>query len=540
VVLTGAVSHDRPQGAALEALQRIARRHHLDEAFPDVVIEEAKRWVDHPDIDDPALEDRTHLPFVTIDGPGTRDLDQALYIEPEGAGTRIHYALADASHFVRPGTALFAEALQRGSSFYLPGWSIPMLPRVLSEGVISLNEGVERRALVLTMVLDAEAKLLETQISRCRMKSYAKLTFGEVQAFLDGRPSPRIQGSLLQQSLRLLQRVGQDRMKLADQRDHVRYRRVELNIRFDGSEGQRFVAIAAPRYAVERYNEQVSLLCNIEGARFLRAHAADPGTHAIYRVHPGPSPDRYERFSAMLQQLATTHDLDPARWTWVRQSRTSLADFLEALPTTGPRAGLSQAIHRQAIVMNYRSTFSQTPAPHAGVGTDIYARFSAPMREMVGIFLHKETVERIDEQPSHPDDDDLRAQIIVTANRAREVQRRITKEANLLVLDQLFEGDLAQRQEQRPVRTGTVTGLDHGRIYVLLQDPPIDVKAYVPDLAEVLGESLAIDEHGVEVHDAQGRTICRLGDTVELRVEQRRKKNRWVFSLRAPVLAVEH
>src|SRR5215212_373325 len=122
--------------------------HDLPQGFPPEVEAEVDGFLAAPGLDDPALADRTALAFVTIDGPGTRDLDQAVHVEDTGAGFHLRYAIADASYYVRPGTALFEEALARGASFYLPGASVPMLPRALSEGLISLGPDVVRRALI--------------------------------------------------------------------------------------------------------------------------------------------------------------------------------------------------------------------------------------------------------------------------------------------------------------------------------------------------------------------------------------------------------
>ena len=125
--------------------------------------------------------------LVTIDGATSRDLDQAVQVEREGAGFLLRYALADAAYYVRPGTALFEEAVKRGASYYLPGFMIPMLPRALSEGIISLNPQVERRALVFEMHLDAAGKCQRTEVVRARVFSHAKLSFERAQAFYKGR-----------------------------------------------------------------------------------------------------------------------------------------------------------------------------------------------------------------------------------------------------------------------------------------------------------------------------------------------------------------
>ena len=102
-------------------------------------IEETNYWLKHDGLDDPQLLDLTHLPFVTIDNENSRDLDQAVHIDRTDQGYRVMYALADAAYYISPGSALFDEALKRGTSYYTPLLSAAMLPPPLSEGLISLN-----------------------------------------------------------------------------------------------------------------------------------------------------------------------------------------------------------------------------------------------------------------------------------------------------------------------------------------------------------------------------------------------------------------
>lgn len=166
-------------------IRAILEQEGLDPRFSDEVMAEAAALVASPGLDDPALEDQESIPYVTVDGEHTRDLDQALYLERDGDGYRILYAIADAAYYVRPGTALFAEALRRGTSFYLPGLSVPMLPRSLSEGAVSLNANVVRRALVFDMRIDDAGLCRGTEMRRARIRSRAKLTFEQVQTLLD-------------------------------------------------------------------------------------------------------------------------------------------------------------------------------------------------------------------------------------------------------------------------------------------------------------------------------------------------------------------
>lgn len=425
------------------------------------------------------LKDLRDVPFVTVDAATTRDLDQALHVARAGTGWRVRYALADAAHFVRPGMALWDEALARGASYYFPDFAVPMLPRTLSEGLISLGEGVDRRAMVMDIRLERDGRVRRTEIVRAAIRSRAKLSFEEVHAHLQGTDVPRIDDPI-GRSLDALEAVGELRVRLSAEREVIRFRRNDA------------------RVPVELHNEQLSLLCNVEGARFLQRALAHEGIHPIYRVHPPPAPDRLRRFGQMTVALGRP---------WPHQ--TPLADYLAALP----RDRIAQAIHRQAVMLNYRSTYEAEAAGHFGVGADVYARFSAPMREIVGVFLHEETWQRI-EGTGHVDpaaDEILREQVLQAANRSRDVQRAIDKAAGLAAIDAFFEADAGPHR-------GTVVGLTRGRAYVSLDGSGPDVKV---DLAEL---NATCDEAGVQL---AGGCDVRLGDEVLVTARVRAPGRRW-------------
>src|SRR5690349_4122369 len=134
-----AISVIAEAGTALAALYALCDEAGLDPSFDAPLLEEVEALLERPGLEDEALVPLDTVPFVTIDGPGTRDLDQAVHLDADRHGFRVRYAIADASYYVRPGTKLFDAALTRGASFYLPGLVVPMLPRTLSEGLISLG-----------------------------------------------------------------------------------------------------------------------------------------------------------------------------------------------------------------------------------------------------------------------------------------------------------------------------------------------------------------------------------------------------------------
>ena len=502
-----------PAQSARAELYRLLLKRKISPTFSPQVMAEVDHWVKRPGTNDPKLFDATDMPMVTIDGADSRDLDQALFVEPHGHGHRVHYALADASYYCPKGSALFEEALVRGASFYLPGLMVPMLPRELSEGLVSLNENVLRRCVLFSMDLNSEGVCTKTQVKRARVRSRGKLSFEQVEDFY--RSGKSIGDPAVEQSLRQLAVVGKLRMQLADERNVVRYRRSEVSAKL-ADEGYRFVIRTNVRRDVERYNEQLSLLCNTEGAKLLRRNEGD-GVEPIYRVHPPPDERKIQRFEKSLQALANTHGLDKARWTWRRGGSVTLADFLDALPTQGKLGRVGRAVHRQAIMINVRSSFQAEPGSHHGVGAEVYARFSAPMREVVGVFLHRELIESLGD--SAAEDEETRQQVVMCANNAKQTQRQLTDEANRLVIDQI----LADASRRKKKLAATVMGMNRGKIYVLLDAPEIDVKVYVRDLPG----DVAFAAADTEVQ-RDGKLVCRLGDPVMLSVHGRdEKRDRW-------------
>ncbi len=520
-------------------LYTIASKHSLNPLFPDDVMKEVDEILANPGLAESSLVDMEHLAFCTIDGAGTRDLDQALYIETsechnEQSNYKVYYALADASYYVRPGTSLFNEALNRGASYYLPGLMIPMLPRALCEGLISLNENVIRRAMVFELELDSSGFCINTHIFRARIKSRAKLSFDKVQMFLERGDAALIGDTALEKSLQLLKTVGELRLKLADERSIVRYRRHEMNVKL-GPDGCRYTILDRLRNDVEQYNEQLSLLCNVEGARFLsKEDTNDDHIQPIYRVHPSPPQSAVSAFESLLESLIELHQLDPGLWHWCQNGRQTLADYLKNLPETGPLSRIAQAIHRQAIMINVRSSFSDEAARHYGVGADVYARFSAPMREIVGVFLHKEVVEkRLETSPdlSKNEDDELRDTIIKVSNQSKTLQRKVTHEGNRLVLNQLFQDDLQDTGTPIPIHKGTVMGIEKQKLYVLLDYPKIEVKVYISYLESMLNTKLRLDDEKVTLYQ-HDQVYVRLGDMVSLYVKEKDPvHDRWVLLL---------
>jgi ribonuclease R len=482
-------------------LSELVRSLKLNPELPDACEAEAAALVAKPGIDDPTLVDLTRLAFCTIDEPHSLDLDQALHVEPTVEGWRLHYAIADAAWFVRPDTALFDEALKRGATCYIPGLVVPMLPRSLSEGLVSLNPNVDRRALVFDVDVDRDGSVRAHRLVRGRIHSRAKLSYDGVQAWLDGGVSETDDPEVLA-SLRALVDMGKARLAEARSRNVLVVRRAEVDVRLDGL---RFVALDGARNDVERYNEQVSLLCNILGAQRLARSASDE-VQGVFRVHAPPEPIRMAEFRALTHTLAVAHERPELAW-----GDETLSAFVRRIPDEGPGV----AVHRAALRTGGRSGYAPKPAMHHGVGAREYARFTAPMREVVGVFTHKEAWELVLGLPGTDDDEALRLQVIQSASRSHSRQRRVDKAVNRAVLDQVLADGKA--------RSATLLEVSESRAVLRVDDPAIELNAYLRDLP-----GASVD--GITLKLATGS--ARVGDPIEVRaIDVDAEADRWRISL---------
>lgn len=460
-------------------------------------------------VDDPTLVDLTELPFVTIDNHDSRDLDQALFLEAIPGGFAVRYALADASHFVPASSALFEEALRRGASYYFPGFALPMLPRPLSEGIVSLNPQELRRAVVFETLLGEDAEVRSTRVMRARIRSRAKLSYDGVQQWFDRGAHGDEAWSA---SLRLLREVGELRIARARRRGVIEFDRTEAAVAL---EGERFVVHRRLRNDVERWNEQLSLLCNTEGARILsELHTDMRDLQSVYRVHLPPLASRLAELRRELDELCARHGLDDG-WRW--DGEQPLADYLAGLPPEPWR--VRRAIELQVRYTNRASEYSDRVGPHFALAVEHYARFSAPMREIVGIFTHKEALEALGLAPAtdHGDDAELRARVITAGNDARAMQKRIDNEVMLFAMSDLLAEDLAVDLAARRWRTATVIGLRPSRVYAQLDEVPLDVKIYTENLEAQFGGTYTLRGHALR-SEAVAAPSFGLGDAVSLRV----------------------
>ncbi|MFI6183066.1 RNB domain-containing ribonuclease [Nonomuraea sp. NPDC051191] len=346
-----------PIPARLEdGFDRVLREQRLPAGFPQDVLDEADWVAQVPRLD---AKDLTDVPFVTIDPPGSMDLDQALHLERLRDGYRVWYAIADVGAFVRPGGPIDAEARTRGETVYLPVGRVPLHPKVLSEGAASLLPGATRPAAVWRIDLDADARIIGADVQRARVRSRERLDYAYVQAAVDTATADGTLG--------LLAEIGALRLGLERARGGVTLPTPEQEVVRDGDGGYR-LEFRVPLPA-EAWNAQISLLTGMAAASMMLD--AEVG---ILRVLPAPQPDDLAKVRRVAQALgvpwpegagygAVVHDLDP--------KNPQQAAFLQE----------SKVLLRGA---GYAAFDGAPPklAEHAAVAAP-YAHVTAPLRRLV-------------------------------------------------------------------------------------------------------------------------------------------------------------
>ncbi|MBN1412607.1 MAG: RNB domain-containing ribonuclease [Spirochaetales bacterium] len=523
-------------GTALADLYGIAEHHGVTIPYPDAVLAETREILSNPCIEDPGLVDLRDKPFITIDNKGSRDLDQALYIEKNKNNFTVYYALADAGFYIRPGSALFDEALRRGSTFYFPGFSVAMLPPELSEGILSLNPGVDRRAFVFVLDMDKTGEIRDTRCLQARIHSRAQLTYNGVQHYYDEPDSSPLRIQEYTGVLDLLKTVGETRIEMERRHNRVNFDREETFVSCSKN-GRFFIFAKQTRNDCSRYNEQLSLMCNIAGGRFL-VEGTDPNIQGIYRIHQGPDKEDLDELCSNISDILKSHGIKDRQMRWKR-GKEPLADYMDRLYFLHENKALVEAIERQVLLSMKRSLFTSIAGEHFALAANPYSRFSSPMREIVGIFIHKEALEKLGLMPPEPSahDIELREKVIEAGNRSKSLQNTIEKEVVKCAADRLFRNELSLPAEERTVYHATILGIKATRLYVRFDEPPIELKVYTEDLESYLNRPLRFTDSMLVCRNT-GEPLFRTGDEIDLYVDAY-KKDRWRLRTAGPRITAD-
>jgi ribonuclease R len=319
--------------------------------------------------------DLRSLPLVTIDGADARDFDDAVHAEPHPRGFRLVVAIADVSHYVRPGSGLDADARERGTSVYFPNRVLPMLPTALSNHLCSLEPEVDRLCLVADMVVGKTGALLEYRFYPAVMRSHMRLTYTlAYEALFEGRPEARKAVGALVPKLMPLVDLYRVLLKARHRRGALDFESTEPNYEFDTEGRVRAISLYA-RNDAHKLIEECMILANVAAARQLKEAKAG----GLYRVHGVPEEKKLDMLLTQLAALGIDAELpeevEPRdlRKITEKLARSTDLPFIESLVVRA----MPQAIYQP------------TNIGHFGLALAEYAHFTSPIRRYPDLVVHR-------------------------------------------------------------------------------------------------------------------------------------------------------
>jgi ribonuclease R len=427
-----------PRSFSLIAIEKLGIPH----TFSDRVLEEAARVAGYR-LDEAPREDLTHLPIVAIDPADARDHDDAVWAAPDDdpaneGGWKAIVAIADVSFYVRPGSALDAEARRRGNSVYFPDRVVPMLPETLSADMCSLKEGVDRAALACHLQVSKSGALKSWRFTRATVRIAANIAYEDAQAIIDAHPTysdlpgegrgPATTGPMLDPGLRrggekygLIERAllplwacWRALYKAREKREPLDLDLPERRIELD--EKGRILSVA-PRERLDAHKliEDYMIAANVAAAKALEAKKAP----VMYRVHEPPSREKL----VALKDYLKTFDLEFALGQVIRP-----ATFNRTLARVGD-ADFKPQVMEQVLRTQTQAYYAPANHGHFGLALGSYAHFTSPIRRYADLLVHRSLVAAYGLGPGGLTDDEatqmerLGEQISMLERRAMEAER---------------------------------------------------------------------------------------------------------------------
>jgi ribonuclease R len=348
----------------------------LPDTWPDAVQAQAES------LDESAInalkadrEDRTDQPYVTIDSPGTQDMDDALLAEPNATGWKLSIAIADPTALIEPGSPAEQEAFRRATAIYFPGEPLPMLPDSLSTRLCSLMPDVDRLALVCDLQVNNDGSLGDYSFHLATIRSQGKLSYELVSNFIEGRVDDDIKAlpDAITNSLDQLHQAATALRKWRGEHALLSGDRPEFRLRLDENRRVRLIEPSVQNEA-HRLVEECMVAANRCAADFLGQQAS-----GLFIQHPGLRNDRVENIQALLEGFAPQ----------LRELDISQADGFRDLMRQAE--GLQAEVPVKTIISRQlaRAELSFNPAPHQGMGLNAYTTFTSPLRKYTDFHVHR-------------------------------------------------------------------------------------------------------------------------------------------------------
>ena len=485
-------------------IEIVLRSHRLPPRFPQPVVEEAERCPSRVSTEDLlGRSDFRDRRVVTIDGETAKDFDDAVEIEKTATGFRLGVHIADVSHYVKEGTGLDDEARSRGTSVYFPGRVLPMLPEKLSNGLCSLNPGVDRLVQSAILETDRKGRVVGAEFVKGVIRSAERMTYTEVARLLENRPTPADAdryGPLLG-DFRDMAELATKLRERRDARGSIDFDLPDADVVLDDA-GLVVGIVPESRNVAHRLIEEFMLAANEAVAKRL-LFAKQP---AIYRVHDRPDPDRLTDLREVLHSFG--YDLKGDLEEVPSAAFQKVLKEIAGKPEERLLSDLLLRAQRKAV-------YSPECRGHYALAAPYYCHFTSPIRRYPDLVVHRQLSALLEKgRPVSPKDFEAfneRLGEIASHSSERERRAEAAERESLLWKKIVFMKDKVGRDFD-----AFVTGVTAFGLFVTLRD--FFVEGLVP--VSGLGDDFYVYEQ--KQHRLRGRSsgrIYRLGDAIRVQLK---------------------
>lgn len=353
-------------------LQSIIAEYGLRDVFPRKVIQQVEKLSPPVEEDLKYRKDLTDKIIYTIDGEDSKDLDDAISLEMNDDGTyKLGVHIADVTHYVKEGTPLDKEALERGTSVYLINKVLPMLPKKLSNGLCSLNKNELKLTLSVFMNINKKGDVIHHEICESYIKSKARLCYKEVTKFIEGTGDLDVPDGV-KESLMLAKDLAKILEKKRIKRGALEFNFTESHIELDDND----VPIKIEGYERGISNDIIEEFMVITN-EVVAEHFFSLDLPFVYRIHEKPKQERIEVFTDFIRKLGYEIPTD--------MSPKALQDIL--LESKG-KAG-EEAINLLLLQSMQQARYSPVEMGHFGLGAEYYSHFTSPIRRYPDLQIHR-------------------------------------------------------------------------------------------------------------------------------------------------------
>jgi ribonuclease R len=447
--------------------------HDLPHEFPPEVLAEASAVpVEVTAAEAAARTDLRAIPLVTIDGEDAKDFDDAVWCEPNRDGFRLLVAIADVSHYVRPGTPLDDEAQRRATSVYFPGFVVPMLPETLSNGICSLKPKVDRLCMVCAMQISRDGEVVDSEFRAAVMNSHARLTYTEVwnaiapegDVLADDRDAALAKIGPLLPQVQHLHQLYKVLAKARKKRGAIEFESSEVRF-VVGPKGEVVQAGMLQRNDAHKLIEECMIAANVEAAKFLLARKVP----APYRIHDKPPESKYADLLEFLKEFK----LSLPAWGKVQPG-----DFTRLLARIRERP---DAALLESVLLRSQSLAVYQPdnLGHFGLALEAYAHFTSPIRRYPDLLVHRAIRSALDpkDRAGHAytprEMATLSLQSSERERRADEAEREVDERYRAAWMEQHVGGQF----------DGVISGVTSFGLFVELDDSKVNGLVHVTQLA---------------------------------------------------------